>query len=368
MTSLSLAKAAVHDGPSIFGSSGEPSDAHERVVFRHDHATGLKAIVAIHSTVLGRALGGTRFYPYGDEHEALADVLRLSRGMTYKAAAAGLPYGGGKAVIIGDPATTKTPELLQAYGSLVESLGGDYVTGGDVGTTADDLDIIGTTTSYVATRTAAAGGTGDTAPLTALGVLHSMRAAAMHAWGEPSLSGRRVGVEGLGKVGRRLVGLLLDEGATVIGCDPSPEARALARGLHPKLALAERVIDEEVDIYGPCAMGGTVTSASAEVIRARIVCGAANNQLLDAPAGDVLQSRGIIWVPDYVANAGGLVQGVGELEGRPTDDVQRDVEAIFDTVDQILRVSSDQSITPGSAADRVVRARIAAATSSADRP
>jgi valine dehydrogenase (NAD+) len=367
MTSLSQ-EQAVADGPSIFGTTTEAGGAHERIIFCHDRGTGLKAIVAIHSTALGRALGGTRFYPYRDERDALADVLRLSRGMTFKAAAAGLDYGGGKAVIIGDPATTKTPELLQAYGRLVESLGGVFVTGGDVGTSASDLDIIGTTTSYVATRTSAAGGSGDTAPLTAVGVLQSMRAAALHAWGEPTLIGRRVGVEGLGKVGRRLVGLLLDEGARVVASDPFPEARALARGLHPELALADRVIDDEVDIYAPCAMGGTVTTESAQVIRARIVCGAANNQLLDPLAGDALESRGITWVPDYVASAGGLVQGVGELEGRSEADVRRDVERIFDTVGGILQMAVDRSITPGSAAEEIVRTRLAAATTSAARP
>lgn len=346
---------------SIFGRSDGPTGSYERVIHAHDRASGLKAIVAIHSTLLGPALGGTRFYPYANEAAALADVLRLSRGMTFKAAAAGLEVGGGKAVILGDPDAIKTPKLLEAYGRLVESLGGMFITGGDVGTTSEDVDVIGRTTHHVLTRTRGSGGSGDSGPLTALGVFHAMRAAALHAWGEPTLAGRRVGVEGLGKVGYHLASRLLADGAEVLASDISDKARERVRTTLPDVTIVERVLDADVEVYAPCALGGTITTSSAATIRARVVCGAANNQLATPDVGDVLAAQGITWIPDYVASGGGLIQGVVEREGGAADEAGRRVENIFETAGTILGLASQDGITPGSAAYNLVSARLRAA-------
>jgi len=336
------------------------ADPHERVVFANDQASGLRAIIAIHSTTLGPALGGTRFYPYADEQAALTDVLRLSRGMTYKAAAAGLDLGGGKAVIVGDPTTLKSDELLRAYGRLVESLGGDYITAGDVGTTSADMDVIGTTTSHVVARTAAAGGSGDSAPLTALGVFQSMKAAAASVWGTPDLSGRSVGVEGVGKVGRNLVGLLVADGARVVVSDVARAAVDDVLRAHPQVVAADRVIDRDLDVYAPCALGATLTTRTVSSLTASIVCGAANNQLSSAGVERDLHDRSIVWVPDYVANSGGLIQVAGERLRKDPDAVRRQVVAVFDTVGGILRHAADHGVTPGAAADHLANARLAA--------
>lgn len=349
----------------LFASSaqlfdGDPvgAGAHERVVFAQDRRSGLKALIAIHNTLLGPALGGTRFYPYRNEQDALLDVLRLSAGMTYKAAIAGLNLGGGKAVIIGDPLRVKSEELLEAYGRLVESLNGLYITAGDVGTTSADMDVVGRATSHVVARTKVAGGSGDTAPLTAYGVFQSMRAAAARVWGDRSLDGRTIGVEGLGKVGRELVGLLVGAGARVVACDPIPSAREQAVEAHAELGLVERVIDSDVDIYAPCAMGATVTPGTVGSIRARIICGAANNQLLSSTVEESLLEANILWVPDYVANAGGLIQVAGELGRQTAEDSRTRVNGIFETVEGILKFASDNSITAGAAADHFAQDRL----------
>ena len=248
-----------------------PTD-HEQVVFCQDHHTGLKAIIGIYSTALGPALGGTRFYPYGSEDEALADVLRLSAAMAYKNALAGLDHGGGKAVIIGDPAQIKTEPLLRAYGRFVASLGGRYVTACDVGTRSEDMDIIARECRYVTGRTIANGGAGDSSVLTAMGVMHGMRAAAEHAWGSTSLRGRTVGVEGVGKVGHRLVDHLLEAGAEVVICDVSADAIEAVRARHPEVravADVEALIAENLDILAPCALGGTLTDRVVNTLTAR---------------------------------------------------------------------------------------------------
>ena len=226
------------------------------------HRSGLRAIIGIYSTALGPALGGTRFYPYASEDEALADVLRLSTAMAYKNALAGLDHGGGKAVIIGDPARIKTEPLLRAYGRFVASLGGRYVTACDVGTRSEDMDIIARECRHVTGRTTANGGAGDSSVLTALGVMHGMRAAAGHAWGSTSLRGRTVGVEGVGKVGHRLVDHLVEAGAEVVICDVSAGAVQAVLARHPEVrAVADigALAAEKLDILAPCALGGTLT-------------------------------------------------------------------------------------------------------------
>ena len=345
----------------VFGRPDFADDSpHEQVVFCQDAATGLKAIIAIHSTALGNALGGTRFFPYRDEQSALTDVLRLSRGMTYKAAAAGLHLGGGKAVIIGDPATVKTPELLEAYGRFVETLGGRYITAGDVGTTSDDMDVIGRSTDHVVSRTTAAGGSGDSAPLTALGVFHSMRAAAQANWGSTDLGGRRVGVEGTGKVGYDLIKLLVEAGATVTATDVNAAVLQHVQAEFTDVRIADRVIDTDIEIYAPCAMGATLTDESVRALNAVIVCGAANNQLIQPGVEETLRQRGVVWVPDYVANSGGLIQVAGEIDGSSRSEITARVERVGSTVAEILRRQRDQGVLAGHAAHSIVQERLAA--------
>jgi valine dehydrogenase (NAD+) len=260
----------------------ELGSGHEQVVFCHDEPTGLKAIIAIHSTALGPGLGGTRFYPYANEQDALEDVLNLSKGMSYKAALAGLDLSGGKAVIIGDPTKIKTEALLRAYGRFVQSLNGRYYTACDVGTFPEDMDNIARECSYVTGRTVAHGGAGDSSVLTAFGVFQGMRAAAEVTWGAPTLHGRTVGVAGVGKVGHHLVTHLVDDGADVVVTDVDPAAVARVQADHPQVrAVADttELVRSELDVYAPCALGGALDDEVVQVLSAKIVCGAANNQL-----------------------------------------------------------------------------------------
>lgn len=343
----------------VFGRSRELSArSHEQVVFCEDEKSGLKAIIAIHSTVLGPALGGCRMYPYADEFEALEDVLRLSWGMTYKAAAAGVNLGGGKSVIIGDPNSDKSEELFAAFARFVDNLGGRYVTAGDVGTNTDDLDVIGKYTTYVTGRSTAAGGSGDSARLTALGVFNAMRAGAESVWGTASLAGRTVGVEGVGKVGRELIALLLADGAEVGVTDVNDAALRRVSIDHPSVRLLSSVADAPVDIYAPCALGATLTPASAETIEAKLICGAANNQLADPGVEQLLRRREITWVPDFVANAGGLMQVAGELQGVDRATVEADVTRIFDRTREIISAARDSGISIGAAANRFAERRL----------
>ncbi|OYD71357.1 Glu/Leu/Phe/Val family dehydrogenase [Rhodococcus sp. OK302] len=337
---------------------------HEQVSFFQDPESGLKAIVAIHSTTLGPALGGTRFYPYADESAAVTDVLRLSRGMTYKAAIAGVDLGGGKAVIIGDPATVKSERLLGAYAKFVQTLGGRYITAGDVGTNSDDLDVIGRGTDFVVGRNAKVGGSGDSAPMTALGVFQSMVAAAQAHWGSRSLAGKTVGVEGTGKVGYELIKLLLADGASVLATDVNAAALDRVKTDFPSVKIVDSVIDADLDVYAPCAMGATLTDASARSITADVICGAANNQLTVPEIESILSERGITWVPDYVANGGGLIQVAGELKDLTAQQVKDQVEKIFDTVTEIFAKAKADGILAGDAADAVAEARIAKAVQS----
>jgi valine dehydrogenase (NAD+) len=335
---------------------------HEQVVFCQDTNTGLKAIIGIYSTALGPALGGTRVYPYQNEDEALADVLRLSAAMAYKNALAGLDLGGGKAVIIGDPAQIKTEGLLRAYGRFVESLGGRYITACDVGTRSEDMDIVARECRYVTGRTVANGGAGDSSVLTALGVMHGMRAAAAYAWGSPDLAGRLVGVEGVGKVGHRLVGHLVDAGARVVVCDVSQQAIDAVRAQHPSVRAVpglDALIDEELDILAPCALGGTLTDQTATALRARIVCGAANNQLAHSGVEKLLADQGILYAPDYVVNAGGVIQVADELRGFNFERASAGCEQIFTTTAKIFDIAESDGVPPSVAADRLAERRMA---------
>jgi valine dehydrogenase (NAD+) len=334
---------------------------HEQVVFCHDEATGLRAIIAIYSTALGPALGGTRFYPYGSEDEALDDVLNLSKGMAYKNALADLDLGGGKAVIIGDPAAIKTEGLLRAYGRFVQSLHGRYFTACDVGTFSEDMDVIARECDYVTGRTLAHGGAGDSSILTAFGVFQGMRAAAEHTWGDPTLRGRRVGVEGVGKVGRRLVEHLVTDGAEVVITDVTEAAIDRVRGEHPEVEVVDghdALTGAELDVYAPCAMGGALDDATVEALRAKIVCGGANNQLAHAGIEKQLADRDVLYAPDYVVNSGGVIQVADEIEGFDFDRARQKATGIFDTTRRIFQIASDEGVPPAVAADRLAERRM----------
>ncbi|HKN51512.1 MAG TPA: Glu/Leu/Phe/Val dehydrogenase dimerization domain-containing protein, partial [Amycolatopsis sp.] len=294
------------------------STGHEQVVFCHDEPSGLKAIIGIYSTALGPALGGTRFYPYATETDALEDVLALSKGMAYKNALAGLDLGGGKAVIIGDPGTLKSEALLRAYGRFVQSLGGRYITACDVGTYVRDMDVVARECDYVTGRSPEDGGAGDSSVLTAFGVFQGMRASAEHLWGSPELAGRRVGVAGVGKVGHILVGHLAEAGAEIVLTDVSPAAIERTKAAHPGVRVVSDVdtlVRTELDVFAPCALGGALNDDTVPVLNAKVVCGAANNQLAHAGVDKQLAERGILYAPDYLVNAGGVIQVDDERHG-----------------------------------------------------
>lgn len=334
---------------------------HEQVVFANDPATGLKAIIAIHSTALGPALGGTRFHPYASTADAVTDVLNLSRGMSYKAALAGLDLGGGKAVIIGDPRTAKSEPLLRAYGRHVQSLGGRYYTACDVGTFSVDMDVIARECSFVTGRTVAHGGAGDSSVLTAYGVFQGMRAAATVAWGGPSLEGRTVGVAGVGKVGHHLVRHLTEVGASVIVTDVNAAAIELVRSEFPSVQVVdstEALVASQLDVYAPCALGGAITDEVVETLSARIICGAANNQLAHPGIEKMLEERGILYAPDYCVNSGGLIQVADELEGFSFERAQQRATGIFDTTLMVFELAASDGVPPAIAADRLAERRM----------
>ncbi|GEP33689.1 valine dehydrogenase [Nocardioides szechwanensis] len=347
---------------------------HEQVVFANDPGTGLKAIIAIHSTALGPALGGTRFYPYPTTADAVRDVLDLSRGMSYKAALAGLDLGGGKAVIIGDPAALKTEGLLRAYGRFVQSLNGRYYTACDVGTYSTDMDDIARECSYVTGRTTAHGGAGDSSVLTAYGVFQGMRAAATVAWGTDSLAGRTVGVAGVGKVGHHLVRHLVEDGAHVVVTDLYEPSLERIRMAFPDVRVAastDEMVAGPLDVYAPCAMGGALTDEVVDVLSARIVCGAANNQLAHPGIEKSLEVRGILYAPDYCVNAGGLIQVADELEGRSLrserserlegfsfERAQQRASGIFETTKSVFALAEADGVPPAIAADRLAERRM----------
>jgi valine dehydrogenase (NAD+) len=342
-------------------SGSSDHSGHEQVVFCQDAPTGLRAIIAIYSTALGPALGGTRFYPYRSESQALADALSLSRAMTYKSALAGLDLGGGKAVIIGDPGTLKSEALLRAYGRFVESLGGRYITACDVGTYSEDMDVIARECRYVTGRTVPHGGAGDSSVLTAFGVFQGMRAAAGHAWGSTSLEGRRIGVEGVGKVGARLVDHLAEAGAELVICDVDPQAVERVKARHPGVTPVRdqrALIARELDVLAPCALGGTLDEDTAGAMTARIVCGAANNQLAHPGIEKMLADRGILYAPDYLVNSGGLIQVADELEGFSFDRAKGRAEKIFDTTRRIFALADEEGVPPAVAADRLAERRM----------
>ena len=340
-------------------------DEYEQVVFGHDMATGLRCIIAVHSTALGPAMGGTRFLPYASTQAAVTDVLRLARGMTHKQAAAGLHYGGGKAVIIGDPAVDRTDALIRAYAEQIDRLGGTYLTAEDVGTTQADMDLIAEETAFVTGTSPERGGSGDPSPATACGVYWALRAAAADRWGSADLDGRRVTVLGIGKVGRSLVDHLRAAGALVTVADISASALSAVTDAHPEVVVVdpEAALTTEADALAPCALGGLLDERSIPTLAAEIVCGAANNQLATPQDADRLAGTGVLYVPDFVANAGGVINIADEADpgGYDRDRAFARVAAIGETVTAILDRAQADGITPETAAHRLVEQRLAAA-------
>ena len=336
-------------------------DGHEEIVYCHDPGAGLRAIVAIHSTRLGPALGGTRFYPYASEDAALEDVLRLSKGMTYKSAAAGLDLGGGKAVILGDPKTDKTEPLLRAYGRFLAGLGGRYITAEDVGTTQPDMDLIRRETVHVTGVSRSLGGSGDPSEATAYGVLHAMRAVARHLWGAATLEGRHIVITGVGKVGYALARHLVEERARITVADVNPEAVARAArdfGAEPFDAATSHTV--ECDIWSPCALGGALSADTIPDLRCAAVVGSANNQLADPECGALVEKQGVLYAPDYIVNAGGVINIAEELapRGYHRERAYGIVRRIYDTTTAVLETAANEHLTTAAAADRLAEQRI----------
>ncbi len=333
---------------------------HEQVVFCNDKDTGLKAIIGIHNTVLGPALGGTRMWNYDTEWSALNDALRLSRGMTYKSAITGLNLGGGKAVIIGDAKTQKTPEMMRKFGEFVHSLSGKYITAEDVGMTTDDMDTVREVTPYVTGISEAKGGAGNPSPITAYGVFMGMKAAAKFKYGSDVLEDKVIFVEGVGHVGETLVEYLTQEGAKVTIADINRERlEEVSSKYGARIYEGADVHAEKMDIYAPCALGATINDNSISKLRASIVAGAANNQLADeSKHGMMLQQRGIVYAPDFLINAGGIINVYAELEGYDRSEIMRKTENIYTTTIEILNKAQQHGSTTHAAALQIAQARI----------
>lgn len=334
---------------------------HERVLFCSSPETGLQAIIAVHSTVLGPGLGGVRMWPYKNMDEALTDVLRLSRGMTYKAAAAGLNLGGGKAVIVGDPKKDKSEALLRAFGQFVESLNGLYITAEDVGTGMDDMEVILSETRWVTGVSPSQGGGGDPSPVTAFGVLQGMKAAVHWCYGSDStLAGRSVAIQGLGNVGYHLATYLKDDGAKLFVADIDAERTRRAREeLGAEIVPVGEILEVDCDVLAPCALGAVLDERTIPSLRCKIVAGAANNQLADEDRdGLALHERGILYAPDFVGNAGGLINVYNELGGYNRDRAMHMARGIYANMIRVFEISRAESIPSSRSADRVAEERI----------
>ena len=335
------------------------AEGHEQVAFFSDPASGLRCIIAIHDTTLGPAIGGTRMWTYPTEEAALTDVLRLSRAMTYKAAAAGLDLGGGKGLIIGDPHRDKSEALFLAYARSVESLGGRYITAEDVGTTPDDLAIVMRGTRWITGKPLEVGGSGDSAPATGFGVYQAMRACADEVWGGPSLEGKTVALQGFGKVASQLAKHLLRDGASLVVAEPNPSAQLrAAEEFGARIVALDDIYDVECDIFAPCALGGALTEHTVPRLRCAIVVGGANNQLSGDEDGARLRDAGILYAPDYVVNAGGIINLSFELTAYDPDAAMARTARIYDTVKEVIAVAKREGIPTSTAADRIAERRL----------
>lgn len=334
---------------------------HEQVVFGFDPRTGLKAIIAVHNTVLGPALGGTRMWAYNNEAEALNDVLRLSRGMTYKSAISGINLGGGKAVIIGNSATDKSEALWRRYGKLVNSLGGKYITAEDVGTSPIDIEYVAMETEFVAGKPEYLGGGGDPSPVTAYGTYLGMKASAKEAWGTDTLTAKNILVQGVGHVGQYLVDHLVSEGANVMIADINEANLQAVTTKHQNIKVipVNEVYSVDMDIYAPCALGATLNDETIPQLTCQIIAGAANNQLKEeVKHGAMLQDRGILYAPDFLINAGGVINCYAELEGYNRDRAYGYTEKIYDRTREIFHRATAENITTHEAALRIAQQRI----------
>ena len=332
---------------------------YEQVVFCQDKASGLKAIIAIHDTTLGPALGGCRMWTYATEEQAIEDALRLARGMTYKNAAAGLNLGGGKTVIIGDPFKDKNEEMFRALGRFIQGLNGRYITAEDVGTTVSDMDLIHEETDYVTGISPTFGSSGNPSPVTAYGVYLGMKAAAKEAFGNDNLQGRTIAVQGLGNVAYTLCEYLHKDGAKLIVTDINKKAvDRVVKDFNATAVEPDEIYKQEVDIFSPCALGAIINDETIPQLKAKVIAGSANNQLKDAHHGDIIHEMGIVYAPDYVINAGGVINVADELYGYNRERAMKRVETIYDSITKIFEISKRDSIPTYLAANRLAEERI----------
>lgn len=335
-------------------------DNHEQIVFCNDEETGLKAIIGIHNTTLGPALGGTRMWNYANEADALNDVLRLSRGMTYKSAITGLNLGGGKAVIIGDAKTQKTDALMRRFGEFVNSLSGKYITAEDVGMETRDMDIVREATPHVTGISESKGGSGNPSPITAYGVYMGMKAAAKYKFGTENLAGKKILVQGIGHVGETIVELITKEGAEVIINDINKaQLEIISKKYGATIHHDLDVYGLDVDIYSPCALGATINDNTIHNFKAKVIAGAANNQLQDEiKHGKLLREKGIAYAPDFLINAGGIINVYAEIVGYGKEEIKRKTENIYNTTLEIFKLSEEKNITTHRAAFNIAQARL----------
>lgn len=332
---------------------------YEQLVFCQDKNSGLKAIICIHDTTLGPALGGTRMWNYETEEEAIEDAIRLGRGMTYKNAAAGLNLGGGKTVIIGDPLKDKNEEMFRAFGRFIQGLNGRYITAEDVGTTVADMDLIHEETDFVTGISPAFGSSGNPSPVTAYGCYIGMKAAALEAFGDDSLEGKTVTVQGVGNVAYTLCEYLHKEGANLIVTDINKDAVQRAVDNFGATAVEPNdIYSQEADIFAPCAMGAIINDDTIPQLKVKVIAGSANNQLKEQRHGDELEARGIVYAPDFVINSGGVINVADELYGYNNERAMKRVETIYDSISRIFAISKRDGIPSYQAADRMAEERI----------
>ncbi|AUJ26322.1 MULTISPECIES: Leu/Phe/Val dehydrogenase [Virgibacillus] len=334
-------------------------DDYEQVVFCQDKNSGLKAIIVIHDTTLGPALGGTRMWTYETEADALEDALRLAKGMTYKNAAAGLNLGGGKTVIIGDPKQDKNPEMFRAFGRYIQGLNGRYITAEDVGTTVQDMDTIHMETDFVTGISPESGSSGNPSPVTGYGVYKGMKAAVKEAFGDDSLTGKTVAVQGIGNVAYALCEHLHKEGANLVVTDINEQAvQRAVEAFNAKAVKPDAIYDVDCDIYAPCALGATINDDTIPRIKAKVIAGSANNQLKESRHGDMIHKQGVVYAPDYVINSGGVINVADELQGYNYDRAMKKVETIYDSLLKVFAIARRDNIPTYLAANRMAEERI----------